>query len=448
VARRDDDGSEYDVPNWMIQLGRLFGLSEIQARWKAIRLLRSLKRAREELAPPSSRVQTRGCPSCKAAQPATARVCASCGAKMTTGFVSALRTLGLSLPPMISVSSLLALANCGIYAFMWTRFPKEAFGGWSGQHLFEAGANISTRTFHGEPWRLVTYMFLHIGVLHIAFNTAALAQIGPTIEEVFGRGRMVLFYLVTGVVAGVASAQFHVVLSAGASGALMGLVGVAAGWGHRLGTAVGRDIRNRMLQWGVYTMIFGFAVHADNLAHGGGFVAGAILGYLVKTEHVARPRTELVNTIAGIVGGLVSALTVMFIVARVSHAERTPARDDQPVLDRPTMNDQPEVGDDDETEGDERTALAGLDAPPRAGARPERLRELEACVRLQRGEKGAAAAVVAAFEAADGESGYDPQVATAMCIGLARMRATCASLGTRSSPFGAAELAKMCEDVP
>jgi membrane associated rhomboid family serine protease len=322
---RRDDGSEYDVPSWMIQVGRLVGLSEIQARWKAIRLLRSLKRAKEELAPPSSRVQTRGCPSCHAAQPSTSKVCASCGARMTTSFVAALRAMGLSLPPVISVSSLLALANCGIYAFMWTRFPREAFGGWSGRHLFEAGANIGARSLHGEPWRLATYMFLHIGVLHIAFNTAALAQIGPTIEEVFGRGRMVFFYLVTGVVAGLASAALQVTLSAGASGALMGLVGLAAGWGQRLGTSFGRDVRNRMVQWGVYTMIFGFVVHADNLAHAGGFVAGAVIGYVVRTDHRPGAKAELVNVIMGIVGGLASVLTVMFVVSRVARIERTPA---------------------------------------------------------------------------------------------------------------------------
>jgi rhomboid protease GluP len=347
VRRRDEgDGTEYDVPAWMIQVGKLFGLSEIQARWKAIRLLRSLKRAKEELAPPSSRVETRGCPSCHAAQPSTAKVCASCGAKMTTGFAAALRAMGLSLPPMVTVSSLLMLANVGIYAFMWTRFPREAFSGWSGRHLIESGANLGALSLHGEPWRLMTYMFLHIGVIHIAFNMVALAQIGPTVEEVYGRGRMILFYVVTGVIAGLVSAKLQVALSAGASGALMGLVGVAAGWGHRLGTSVGRDIRNRMVQWGVYTMIFGLAVHADNLAHAGGFVAGALIGYAVKTEHVARPKVELANVIGGILGGAASVLTVMYVLARVANQPRTTSLDDERYQPMPSHQDVVDDGDD------------------------------------------------------------------------------------------------------
>ncbi len=139
---------------------------------------------------------------------------------------------------------------------------------------------------------------------------------------------MILFYVVTGLIAGLVSAKFQVALSAGASGALMGLVGVAAGWGQRVGTSVGRDIRNRMVQWGVYTMIFGLAVHADDLAHAGGFISGAIIGYAVRTEHVARPKVELANVITGILGGLVSVLAVMYVLARVANQPRTMTLDD------------------------------------------------------------------------------------------------------------------------
>ena len=59
MGRRNDDGSDYDVPPWMIKVGRLLGMSEIQARWKAIRIARSLRDLKRDLAPPSSRVPRR-----------------------------------------------------------------------------------------------------------------------------------------------------------------------------------------------------------------------------------------------------------------------------------------------------------------------------------------------------------------------------------------------------
>jgi hypothetical protein len=135
----------------------------------------------------------------------------------------------------------------------------------------------------------------------------------------------------------------------------------------------------------------------------------------------------------------------MFILTRVAHVERTTTPDDDPA----PYDDGPAADDNDEDEGEALSALTALAAPPRAGARPERVRELEACVRLQRGEQGADAAVAAAFEAADGENAYTKEMATPMCIGLARMRKACERLGTTDKPaLGADELAKLCEDVP
>jgi membrane associated rhomboid family serine protease len=234
--------------------------------------------------------------------------------------VRLLRNLGLSVPPMVSVSSLLAAAMLVIYARMWIRWPGEALGGWSGETLLLCGSNYGPLTLHGEWWRAGTSIFLHIGVLHIAFNLLALAQIGPSIEEIFGRGRMVFFFLATGLAASFASAALHVANAAGASGALMGLVGIAAGWGQRVGGLHGKNVRNQMLKWGAYTIVFGFAVHADNVAHAAGFASGALLGFAHNPHALDRGRSRASSLAMGALGALGSVATVALVLALSSRA--------------------------------------------------------------------------------------------------------------------------------
>src|ERR1041384_3910785 len=56
----------------------------------------------------------------------------------------------------------------------------------------------------GEWWRLITWNFLHIGLMHLLFNSMALYQIGPQVEELFGPAKFIFIYLATGIAAGIA----------------------------------------------------------------------------------------------------------------------------------------------------------------------------------------------------------------------------------------------------
>jgi len=67
--------------------------------------------------------------------------------------------------------------------------------------LVEYGAYDTTRILHGEAWRLLTANFLHAGLLHLAFNMLVLWWAGSKIEELYGRGEFVCFYLISGVFA-------------------------------------------------------------------------------------------------------------------------------------------------------------------------------------------------------------------------------------------------------
>ena len=96
-------------------------------------------------------------------------------------------------------------------------------------------------------------------------------------------------------------------------GAVMGLCGVAAGWGQREGTTAGREIRNMMLKWAAYTVLFGFFIGADNAAHAAGFVSGGVIGTPLQQILLHMPmRHAIANTllVSTVVTAVASALVL------------------------------------------------------------------------------------------------------------------------------------------
>src|ERR1022692_5141149 len=95
-----------------------------------------------------------------------------------------------------------------------------------GQVIVRFGANFGPFTLSGQWWRLLTYMFLHGGLMHIAFNMWCLWNLGALCESLYGRWTYAAVYLVCGVGASLASAVWHPYTpSVGASGAIFGLAG-------------------------------------------------------------------------------------------------------------------------------------------------------------------------------------------------------------------------------
>jgi rhomboid protease GluP len=165
----------------------------------------------------------------------------------------------------------------------------------SGSVLLHWGANIGALTFSGEWWRLITNVFEHGGLLHIAFNMWCLWNLGQLCESLYGRWTYIAIYLICGIGASLASASWHpYVPSVGASGAIFGLAGalIAA---FKLGEfSVPREALSGTLRslgaFVVYNLIFGFALPGiDNMAHIGGLITGLILGALLA---LMAPRRE------------------------------------------------------------------------------------------------------------------------------------------------------------
>ena len=299
-------------PSWLLSVGRLFGLSPIQTRWRLSAVARRWRSFRREMAPASRRFEHQICAECGALQDNAAQTCTSCGEKLASPAARLFRTIGLSVPSFISASALLGGACIVIYFRMMMAWPGQGFGTWEGDAFITHGGLAPQAFFDGQWWRVGTAIFMHLGILHIVFNTVGLSQIGPAVEDIFGRGRMVFFFALTGVLAFVASAYLmpHTP-TAGASGSLMGLVGVAAGWGHRRGTSQGIAVRNQMLKWGVYTIVFGFMIRANNVAHAAGFIAGAAIGAAFSPESLNKTRRSVSAVAMGIVGSVACVVFVM-----------------------------------------------------------------------------------------------------------------------------------------
>lgn len=150
--------------------------------------------------------------------------------------------------------------------------------------IIQWGGNISTLIFGKEWWRLLTSMFLHIGIFHLAVNMYSLYFIGSFLEPLIGRFRFVMAYLCAGIIASLSSVLWHgdTVVSAGASGAIFGLAGVLlvlAVMG-----LVPRHLRAMLLQslliFTGYNIFYGFRTGSgvDNAAHLGGLACGLLIG--------------------------------------------------------------------------------------------------------------------------------------------------------------------------
>ena len=173
------------------------------------------------------------------------------------------------------------------------------------------GADYGPLTLDGQPWRLVTNVFVHFGVVHLLANMVALLSSGAVVERLFGPLAFAALYLAAGITGSLASTAIHpLVVSAGASGAIFGVYGALGALVllqrgtipsvvlSKLGGVAGSFI--------VYNIVFG-AAHAgiDNIAHLGGLVGGAAAGALLlrplvagRSERKRRPVLVLAASLA------------------------------------------------------------------------------------------------------------------------------------------------------
>ena len=171
--------------------------------------------------------------------------------------------------------------------------------------LLPFGAKLNSYIHNQHQWwRFVTPMFLHVNLLHLLVNMYSLWIVGPYVEKLYGSAKFVVFWVITGV-AGVVASYLTVrpalaggpiagfifknldTPSAGASGALFGLVGVLFVFGikfrHELPEGFKRAFGTGLLPMILINLSIGFVLRGfiDNAAHLGGMLSGAVLALVV-----------------------------------------------------------------------------------------------------------------------------------------------------------------------
>ncbi|MDG5816741.1 rhomboid family intramembrane serine protease [Chitinispirillales bacterium ANBcel5] len=184
----------------------------------------------------------------------------------------------------------------------------------SGGNLFDTevdslirwGGNLRSLTIGGEPWRLITSVFLHSGIIHLAFNIYILIYIGSVLEKAIGKKRFILAYIFSGTLSSVFSLIFNEnIVSVGASGAIFGIIGV-------LGIQLilkrisipSATMKNMALSAGFfifYNVIYAIRLEGiDHVAHLGGLISGGTIGAIYSLDRVKKINPVFTYIILGV----------------------------------------------------------------------------------------------------------------------------------------------------
>ncbi|GAK14654.1 rhomboid family intramembrane serine protease [Geomicrobium sp. JCM 19039] len=163
--------------------------------------------------------------------------------------------------------------------------------------LIDFGAKYNPAIDAGEWWRLVTSMFLHIGIFHLIMNALALFYLGTAVERIYGSTRFIFVYLFAGLIGSIASYAFTAQVSAGASGAIFGCFGALLYFGLVHKELFFKTMGKSLLIILGINLVFGTVVPmVDNGAHIGGLVGGFLAASIVQLPNV---KTSLMRSVAG-----------------------------------------------------------------------------------------------------------------------------------------------------
>ncbi|HKX26297.1 MAG TPA: rhomboid family intramembrane serine protease [Blastocatellia bacterium] len=275
----------------------------------------------------------RKCEQCGQPTPSQQPACVNCGAVSVQALVEEQqakeerRFLHALFSRATPVTYAILIINLAVYLLMTVvsggNFMETLISMNDMRTVVAFGAKTNELLQQGEWFRLVTPIFIHGGLIHLASNSYAIWNIGPLVEKLYGSSRYLLIYLLSGI-GGVAGSYLGSLTkpgstpSVGASGAIFGLFGLLFVFGYRYRDELPENFRRRMSS-GILPVIainlfIGFTIPViDNSAHIGGLITGAILTFVIPYLAPGRAR----NSPAGLVilSACLMVITYSFIRA-------------------------------------------------------------------------------------------------------------------------------------
>ena len=171
-----------------------------------------------------------------------------------------------------------ALIVINIFIYALTGMPFS----WS-KELYYQGFGINALVAEGEWWRLLTPMFLHIGVMHLLFNMFSLFIFGPELEKITGKARFITIYMLSGIFANIATYFLGGIETAhaGASGAIFGIFGAFGALIYYTKKAL-PQLRQIMLPIIILSVIMTFLQPGVNII---GHISGLIVGFIIGLSY-------------------------------------------------------------------------------------------------------------------------------------------------------------------
>lgn len=226
--------------------------------------------------------------------------------------------------------------------FLWMVAHGVSISMPTDQQLVHYGANVTLLVLHGQWYRLLTAIFVHVGWIHIASNMWCLWNLGILGEPLIGPWGMVAVYMITGVAGNLLSMGTDVVLynvfhdhyaliipGAGASGAVFGIAGILIvllsnrklpfSWSEL------KRLRSSVIKFAAINLIIGLGtrvvpvgISIDNSAHIGGFLSGLAIGVpLIPRMTAGRERYFARQRVTFAIACLLLAL-VGYYIARMA----------------------------------------------------------------------------------------------------------------------------------
>jgi len=135
--------------------------------------------------------------------------------------------------------------------------------------------------FRGEYYRLISSMFVHASIAHLAGNMLFLLVFGLRAEEMFSLPEYLLVYFLGGLAGNLVSLWLlPSSFSVGASGAIFGMFGAVSVFARR---SVNQSIVGALI-YGFFLLFISSGQGVNVFAHLGGLVCGLIIGYLLATR--------------------------------------------------------------------------------------------------------------------------------------------------------------------